>query len=230
MTHHLLAIHGAGMHGGVFGSLAPLLTAQSFEAVTLPGHRPGDAADLLLPSVSAMAQWLLGRIETHPQESLILIGHSLGAAVALAAARHPRVAGVVALGAAPTLPVNQQLLDLAGQDSAAAQSLVVKWSCDPAHPQTETIRAQTAAIMAQVPGAALAVDLAACASLQELPPVQKPVLVISGSTDKMTPPERGAALAALQGGGQVVIQGGHMLLLEHPLETAAAIGDFIGAL
>lgn len=234
MTHHIIALHGAGMNAGIFGALASQLAASGFaggfQALTLPGHRTDDEAAFLLHSIAEMAQWLLARIDAHPAASVLLVGHSMGALVALSAARHPKIVGIVAMGAAPTMPVNDSLLQMAAADSAAAQRLVVKWSCDPAHPQAETIRQLTADVMAAVPAAALGTDLAACHAVAELPPPAKPLLVISGRFDKMTPPERGAALAAMAAGGQVVLEAGHMMFLERAPETAAAIADFAAAL
>src|SRR5690606_12043151 len=112
MTFHLLAVHGAGMNAAVWGGVAPHLAAAGhghFQAVTLPGH--GADGSAALDGIDAMARWLCARIDALPgNERVILLGHSMGALAALAAAHHPRVAGTVALGAADRMPVHPDLL------------------------------------------------------------------------------------------------------------------------
>lgn len=233
MAFHLIGIHGAGMGPAVFGGLAPHLAAAGyghFQAVTLPGHGNDDTA--ALGSIDAMAQWLCDKIDGLPQDGgqIVLVGHSMGALVALAAACHAKVAGVVALGAADLMPVHPDLLAMAVADPAKARALVVKWSCDAGHPQHDAVREVTAGFMEKIPPATLAVDLAACNAWAGIDKTGKPLLAVCGQHDKMTPPANGAALAEKQGGTQVVVDGGHMMLLEQPQAVAAAIGGFIAGL
>jgi pimeloyl-ACP methyl ester carboxylesterase len=234
MIRNIIAIHGAGMSGEAFGALASSCAAAlpdtGFHAVTLPGHYAGDAAAALLPTAADMAQWLMTWMDARPLGDVILLGHSMGAAVALLAARHARVAGVVALGGAGRMPVNPELLAVARDNPEAAQDLMAKWSCDPTHPHADEIRRLTVDIMRHVPAAAVGADLAACNALPELPVSPRPVLVISGALDRMVPPDRGGSLAGAQNGAHLVLPAGHMMILEKPVEIAAAVADFAAAL
>jgi pimeloyl-ACP methyl ester carboxylesterase len=96
-----LLIHGLNSVPEYFDPLQQCLNRSGFscQALRLPGHTGGTQA----LAAATWTEWLLAvdratraALEEFPQ--VILIGHSLGAALALAvASREPRVAGVVAL-------------------------------------------------------------------------------------------------------------------------------------
>ena len=232
MALHLIALHGAGMNAQVWGGLAPHMAAAgygaSFQPVNLPGHRGGEEAVPLLTTVADMGSWLRRVIDDVPQDrDVVLVGHSLGAAIAFAAADHPRVVGIIAINSAPRMPVNTDLLALAQSDPASAQAMIVKWGCDSRHPQAEAVRHVVTQIMQKTPAATLAVDFGACADMAEVKPCGKKTLVISGRFDKMTPVEQGKALAEIQGASHVVFDGGHMLPCEHAPDVARAMNEFL---
>lgn len=232
MTTHLIAIHGAGMNAGIWGALAPQLAAANLGgllAPNLPGHGPDGGAGLA--DIAAMARFVEGKLADLPAgDDAVLLGHSMGALTALAAAAHPRVRGVVALGAAARMPVNPQLQAQAEGDPAAAQKMIVKWSCDPSHPQHDAVRDVTLTIMQKTPAGVLAGDLAACNAFAGVAPFGKPLLVICGQNDKMTPAAAGAALAEDMGGQVLVLPCGHMMMLERTSDVAAAISQFVQGL
>ncbi len=60
--------------------------------------------------------------------------------------------------------------------------------------------------------------------------IRNPVLVITGSEDRMMPPENSRLLAeGIQGAGLHLVQGaGHMFFLERPDEVNRVLGDFFG--
>lgn len=234
MSLHVIALHGAGMNAQVWGGIAPHLAAAgygaAFQPVTLPGHRDGDDAASLLTGVGDMAAWLRAQVDAVPADKdIVLLGHSLGAVVAFAAADHPRVAGVIAVASAPRMAVNADLLALTQSDPAAAQALMVKWGCDSRHPQADAVRHVVSQIMQRTPAQALAADMGACAAMDPVKPCAKKTLVISARFDKMTPVEQGTALAELHQAEHVVIDGGHMLPCEHAPELGHAITAFLAS-
>lgn len=231
----IVAIHGAGLQGSYFGALAPHVIDYTFKAVTLPGHDTR-RSDVLCADIPAMAAWLRSEIETLPAGyDIILLGHSMGALVALEAGDHPRVTALILTGAAAAMPVNPDLLSQAQADAAAAGALIAKWSIARQHPQADTLREVLGHIMAAVPPAALAVDLVACDAYQNAAEaaarVQKPALVLAGDADRMTPIEGAQALADMlpQGVLAIMNETGHMPSLERPLETGHEIKGFLGA-
>ena len=81
--------------------------------------------------------------------------------------------------------------------------------------------------------AVLSTDLAACdayaAGAEARGLVRCPALVVIGAEDRMTPPKAGRQLAGLIAGrGHDLIAGaGHMMMVEHPDATLAAISGFL---
>jgi pimeloyl-ACP methyl ester carboxylesterase len=199
-------------------------------AVDLPGH--GRSRDLPpLARVEAMADCLAGLVGDGPPAALI--GHSMGALVALAAAaRHPdRVASLCLLGAALRMPVHPELLALAAAHDGKAVELMCDWAFGPRgqsggnpHPGG-WLQGTARALLRRGDPEALSVDLAACnayaAGPEHAAAVRCPTLVVIGAVDRMTPPKAGHALAgAIHCARAEVIPGvGHMMMGEAPDAT-----------
>lgn len=231
--HILVAIHGAGMTGAAFGGIMPHLAEHQFRMLSLPGHTPDDK-EAPLATIAEMADWLKGRLEwDHPRKN-ILIGHSLGALVAIKAADHPSVDGLVLLGAAPRLAVNVGLLQAATENPEEALSAISNWGVFEKHPQLSTLREVIATLLRKAPGGVLATDLRACHNFDEAekiaPTINKPVLVIAGDSDKMVRSlNEGQILADMFPQGEFCLMEncGHMIMVEKPNETAREIKRFI---
>lgn len=227
---YIVAIHGAGMNGGVWGSLAAGLSLPC-QALSLPGH--GKTAGALLPSIEKMADWVKTKLADHAAHSIVLAGHSMGALVALEAARHPSVAGLVLLGAAAKMPVHPELLHQASADPDTAADMILKWGISPVHPQAIAVRTM---LKGQMQFDTLASDLKACNVYQGGEAAAKgiscPALILSGLDDKLTKPADSQLLAEMleQGEFHVMPEGGHMLMAEKPVETAKEINGFIETL
>ena len=186
----IIAIHGAGMQGRVWDILSQKLPCRE---LSLPGH--GEKAGPLMGSIEAMAAWVGEQAESYPPHSIILMGHSMGALVALEAASHPSVAALVLMGASARMPVNQDLLKQAVSAPDAAARMILKWGISPAHPEAAEV------LKGQMQPAALANDLTACNVYQRgetaAVAVRQPALVLSGADDKLTKPAEGKLLADL---------------------------------
>jgi pimeloyl-ACP methyl ester carboxylesterase len=220
----IVALHGAGMNGEVWNKLSGL------DALTFPGHEAEGGA---LPSIGDMASWVEKEISPAPEKSVVLMGHSMGALVAMASASAPQVAGLVLVGAAAEMPVNADLLKTAFENPAEAAALVRKWSVFSKNPAAEDIRAELAALMGRVPSDAIGIDLQACDDFKESANLARsisvPTLVISGDSDKMAPVDKGRALAAFIPGGvfEQISECGHMPMLEKSGELQALIQRFL---
>jgi len=84
----IVLLHGWGMHGGVFKSLAEHLAAKhSVVAVDLPGHGESVAYDRFA-DVTRHAEYLVQQLSSLLQEGVTLVGWSLGGLLAQAIATH----------------------------------------------------------------------------------------------------------------------------------------------
>jgi pimeloyl-ACP methyl ester carboxylesterase len=226
----IIAIHGAGMHADVWRLLAEKLPCRPdrFLALSLPGH--GKTPGPLRPSIDEMAAWVEGQIKDYSPQSIVLAGHSMGALVALAAARNPAVGALVLLGAAALMPVHPDLLKQAVAAPDAAAAMILKWGVSAAHPEAVEI------LKEQMQPAALANDLKACNDYQHgetaAKQIHRPVLILAGSEDKLTKPAAGKALSESipHARFHLVSGSGHMLMVENPIETAQEISIFMTAL
>ena len=229
----IIALHGAGMNASVYGGLAPLLGDDHiFHAITLPGHDAGRGE--LLYSIQAMSDWVKERIDTSEGRA-VLMGHSMGALVALQAANAPGVESVILMGAAAAMPVNADLLKGAKDNPGETIRLMLKWSVYAEGAQAGTVKAVLEAMMRGVNPKALAADLEACNAFAEGPALaaklHKPALVISATHDKMARPMEGEGLSRLlpQATYKVIGGAGHMMMVEQAVETAAEIKAFLDA-
>ena len=205
----------------------------------LPGH--GRSGGEPLPTIEALAEWIIALLDTVGAATATLVGHSMGSLVALeAAVRHPgRLTKVALIGAALPMPVSDPLLDAARHDEAKAVDMINNFSYSASGqtggstvPGLWMLGINQRLMERQKPGV-FSIDLAACnaymRSLESLTVVACPVLVIAGSQDRMTAPKASKALAeAIPGARLVIIPGsGHALMAERPDAVLDSLRDFV---
>jgi pimeloyl-ACP methyl ester carboxylesterase len=236
-------VHGAGMDQSVWTLQGRYLAFHGWNAVAvdLPGHGRARGQPPLR-SIGEIAEWLAALIEAIGAERAAVIGHSMGALAALElAARYPtRVSQLALLGAAATMPVHPELLELAGRHDRKAVELICDWafgmrghmggSALPGGWLMGTARE----LLLRGDPAVLAIDLAACQEYRHgdraAAAVRCPTLVLVGAEDRMTPPRAGRALAErIAGAGCVEIaEAGHMMMVEQPEATLSELRRFMG--
>lgn len=237
----LVFVHGAGLHCEAWGSLPRLCAGDGLRtfAVDLPGH--GGSGGPAPASIGAMAGWLAEAVGGWHRARPVLVGHSMGALVALdAAARNPGLAvGLILIGAGARMPVNPRLLATAREAPAQAAALIARWAFRDGRPAgtnpspTPTMRMAARRLLGAAAPGVLAADLAACDAYAEATAqaarIACPALVIIGADDRMAPPAAGMALAeALPDARVVTIPAcGHMPMVEAPRRTHAAIRSFV---
>jgi pimeloyl-ACP methyl ester carboxylesterase len=167
-------------------------------------------------------------------DQAVLVGHSMGGAIALSMAlRAPqRVLGLGCFGTATQFRVNSVLIEAAANPDSYQQAInqIVAWSFAPTAPK-RLVELAGLRMKATRPDQLYA-DLLACQAFdirQQIARVSAPALVLCGEQDKMTPLHYSQALAgALPNSRLVVIEGaGHMVMLERPQAVAKALTEFL---
>jgi pimeloyl-ACP methyl ester carboxylesterase len=236
-------LHGAGMNHSVWTLQArakPFHACNSL-APDLPGH--GASAAEPPPSIAAASAWLLRLLDALGIGRASLVGHSMGALVALqtAATAARRVERLALLGAAARMPVHPALLQAAQADLPAAAAMIADWGIGTAAklgaggaPGVSLTTTARALLETSRPGV-LASDLTACNDYHDgearAAAVACPTLVICGAADRMTPAKQGQRLARLIPGARTITipRAGHMMMLERPKEVLEALAGWMAA-
>ncbi len=239
----LVFVHGAEQDHTAWDQQSPYFTSRGFSvlAIDLPGH--GRTYGKPLISIEAHATWLLALLDAAQVSQATLIGHSMGALIALESTFHApqRVAKLILLGTTFPMMVGDKLLDIAKEDPSKARKMIYFWSH---HSEGQRPRAMASwlKIIALTrcltnclfnPPHLLHVDLRACNlyanGIVAAKSVQCPTLFIFAKQDKMTPTKGAAALIdALPSGKIVVIEDcGHALMEEQPEAVLAALRSFL---
>lgn len=227
MAPRPIFIHGAGGGTATWRHQEPRF--EGCVVLALPGHPAGTA----LESVAAYAEWTAQAIEGIPGPR-VLVGHSMGGAIALqVAVDHPDlVAGAVIVASGPQLVVPDSAFDLARSDFPGECERVLRkgwWE-----PEDETISAE-AALIAEAGQETLLADYTACRGFDisnRLSEVRVPVLVATGERDGLTPPSLAEKL--VRGLPQAILvmipDAGHWVMKEHPATVDLLIAGFLARL
>lgn len=238
----IVFIHGAGLDHTCWQLQSRWFAWHGWSvlAVDLPGH--GRSEGPPLDSIAAMSAWIEALLDTVGSKSAALVGHSMGAVIALeTAARLPdRVTKLALLGISSAMPVHPTLLAAARDEPVRAYDMMTGWCFanaakiggNPAPGLWMTGGAR--ALLGHGHEHALAADLAACnawtTAATSAGAVKAPTLLVLGESDVMTPARKGQDLAKLIRGARVVtLPGcGHMMMQERPDATLDALIAHLG--
>jgi pimeloyl-ACP methyl ester carboxylesterase len=236
----ILLIHGSGVSAGYWvNQLRSLGEVFRVAAIDLPGH--GKSDPIPQASVEAYSETVARLLEALDTGPVLVVGHSLGGAVAIAlAARRPHlVTGLVLISSCAKLPWvdasrERWLACLPGPLRKIlffwmAQKLLFSASA-PNHAVSlgmQELRACRAETIVQDFHAAQAMDLTRQATELDVP-----TLILCGSRDRLTPPTLSEHLGRLIPRSRLsLVEGaGHMLLLEAPERLNQEILTFAASL
>ena len=239
----VILIHGAGMDSTIWQLQTRYLAYRNLQtiAIDLPGHGRSDGPPL--ESIEALGGFIVSAMDAAGWERAHLVGHSMGALVALeaAAALGQRCASITLMGAAAAMPVHPQLIADAEADLPAAAALMAAWGhAKPAHmghnptPGLWMTGGARALVERSDPGV-LATDFRACAAYGSAPEaaagISAPCTIVIGLADKMTPPKAGRALADGFEHATVIelADTGHSMMTESPRAVRSAILETVAA-
>ena len=230
------------LHGAGFDRTAWRLQTRFFAhhgrsvlAVDFPGHGWSDGP--ALPSIAALADWTAKLIDAAGLTSAALVGHSMGALVALdAAGRYPdKVRALGLCGVATEMPVHPEMLESAKAGTLKVQELMTFWGIGNALHKGGMVspglwlRAESLAVLSANKPGVIHADLAACNvykdALARAPSVKCPTVLVLGDGDLMTPAAKARPLAAAIAASKTVVipDCGHFMMVERPDETLEAL-------
>jgi pimeloyl-ACP methyl ester carboxylesterase len=228
----VLFLHGAGgSHQHWLYQVRNLPQAASY-ALDLPRHGRSEGAGR--DQVPAYGDWLVGFLDELKLEQAILVGHSMGGAIALdMALRHPqRVAGLGLVATGARLRVASALLDALRQEPETAVKTIIDWSFGPEAPQEMARLARRQ--MSKIDPDVLYGDFVACDRfdvIDRLEEIEAPAFVVCGTQDRMTPVKYATYLCdKIDGATLTLVEGaGHMVMLEQPQAVTKALDAFLAS-
>jgi len=214
----VLLLHGAGGSHLDWPATLRRLPDRRVIALDLPGH--GRSSPPWRDSIAVYAGELSRLLDRLDIPRCILVGHSMGGAIALALAlqRPECAAGLILIASGARLPVPSEIVDgLIEEPRPALSRFGARLGMSG---------------MSAVDPAVLRADLLACDRFDARPTLDRltmPALVIAGRDDRMTPVSFSAELASRMGKATLVIVdgGGHFLVLEQPDQVGGIVRDWL---
>ena len=234
-------VHGAGLDHSWWGLQSRWFGYHGWNAfaVDLPGH--GRSEGPPIPTVEAMADWVLRALAANGLPKASIVGHSMGSLVALAAAAAApdRVGKIALIGTAYPMKVGDAFLDAAKRNDVAAYDMETIWGHAAQVPFSANpnpgmwMYGDTLARLSRLAPGVLWNDLNACntyaGGMDAAAKVACPALFILGRRDVMTPPKAAGDLARAIAGSRTVqvALSGHSLMAEAPDDTLDALAGFL---
>jgi pimeloyl-ACP methyl ester carboxylesterase len=199
-------------------------------ALDLPGH--GRSAGAGRRCVEDYAEVVCAAAEALGLADVVLAGHSLGGAVALALGLRepPWLSRLALVGTGARLRVSPEILGLLKADFSAAVETIGQWAFGPDPDQTQ-VAAFCRGLLDTSPEV-LYNDYTACNRFDIMDIVDRirlPALVVAADQDRLTPVKYGAYLRdRLPDARMAVIEGaGHMMALEKEALFVRALLRFV---
>lgn len=229
----VVLIHGAGGTNLYWPPEIRRLQGYSVYAIDLPGHGKSDKCDGQ-QIIGDYARYFIQWLESIHLRRAVIIGHSMGGAIALTLAiHHPEyVVGLGLISSGSRLRVHPELLNYTADLTTfykAIDFLVSHSFCPDTPPRFVELAAKQLETTRQ---SVLLGDLLACDRfdvMDHLGAVQQETLVICGADDQMTPVRYAQYLASSipHAHLSVIPNAGHMVMLEQPRLVTDSLLSFL---
>lgn len=226
----LLLIHGAGGSHLDWPPEIRNLAECDVYAIDLPGHGRTD-----FPGCSSIVDYadiIRAFVENAGSENMILVGHSMGGAIAQTIGLNPppQVKGLVLVASGSRLRVAPEILNGVTKEFEKTAETIssLNWSENASSELKELGRR----MMLKNDPASLYGDFLACndfSLMDRLDEIQLSTLIISGTEDRLTPPKYSQFMAdRIPHSRLLTIDGaGHMIMLEESERVASSITEFV---
>jgi pimeloyl-ACP methyl ester carboxylesterase len=228
----LVFIHGSGGdHTAWVYQISNLNKDYNVAGLELPGH--GSSSGTGEQEIDKYVEWVRAILPAFGISKPVIIGHSLGAAIALTFAIKygDLVSGIVPFGGGVRMPVNPAILEGVRKDPAAILAFTAKIAV------AKKNRERLAPILAKrnPDPEVMYGDFLACDRLDIADTVKNikvPTLIICGAEDKMTPPANSESLRDMIPGAKLALipEAGHLVMMEEPEAFNAALKTFVNTL
>lgn len=227
----LVFIHGAGGDHRVWiYQIEHFRTKYSYYALDLPGHgfSKGDG----LTAIDAYAHFVSKFIVTLGLKESILIGHSMGGAIAqiMALKYSTHIKGTVLVGTGARLKVSPFFLEKFKNINSETAELFCKYAF--AQNTANEIILKATEMILHTPSEVFHNDFIACNnfdSMDELKHIHLPALIIGASHDQLTPLKYSKYLHEQITFSQLITveNAGHMMMLENPMVVNQTIDKWL---
>lgn len=223
-------LHGAGGSHLDWPTSLRRLSGAHVYALDLPGH--GRSGPPGRNRIEGYADVVVAFLEAMKLQRAVLIGHSMGGAIAqeLALRQAPGLVGIVLMGTGARLRVSEEILRGLRDNPGNTLDTILEgyWGED----APDSLKEHAHRRLQEVDDEVLYGDFLACDRFDRMNQVQEirlPTLVISGTVDRMTPLKYGRYLAQQIPNARLeIVEGGsHMMALQKPREVGAYVEDFI---
>jgi pimeloyl-ACP methyl ester carboxylesterase len=230
----VILIHGAGGNHLSWPPQLRRLPDQRIFAPDLPAH--GKSEGIGRHTIEDYVQDVLEFMSELKIYSAILVGHSMGGAVALSVAIHfpKRVTALGLIGSGARLRVDPALLRASSDPSTFASAVRMINDASFSSQSNRIMELSTQRMMETRP-TVLYGDLMACDAFDEMNQLSKlslPTLIVCGSDDQVTPLSHSEFLREHIAGAhlKVVPNAGHMVVLEQPDLVSGLLADFVNSI
>jgi pimeloyl-ACP methyl ester carboxylesterase len=228
----VLLLHGAGGSHLSWPPQIRRLTGQRMFALDLPGH--GKSEGVGRQDIDEYAKAVYEFMKAVRLSNVVLVGFSMGSAIAmsLALGYRRRVIGLGLIGSGAKMRVAASTLESLSNSSTflpAVETVINNSYSSNVDPRVKELAVKQ---MAETRQAVLYGDFLACDEfdvMERVSKIQAPTLLLCGSSDRMTPPNRSEFLREQIEGAQMhIVEGaGHMAMIERPDEVARLLNEFV---
>jgi pimeloyl-ACP methyl ester carboxylesterase len=230
----LIFIHGSGGdHTSWVYQYSKLHKQFNIVAVDLPGH--GSSTGCGADKLDQYCSWIEKLLDRLKLKNMILIGHSLGAAITLKfALLYPRmVTAIVPVGGGVKMTVNPDLFSGLQADPETTIDLICKFSLALQNRPKLLEALKKSLYKANID--VMYGDFCACNNLDFTDDIKKiaaQTLVLCGMDDKMTPADYSREIAAQINGARLrlITGAGHMVMLEKFAEFNTVLCEFASSI